>query len=380
MKVYFDNAATTPVHQEVIKVITSSLATNFGNPSSSHHSGREAKAQLEESRRKIAKIIGAKPSEIIFNSCGTESNNAVVYNAVKNMHVKTIYTTKIEHPAIFQTVQNYQNDVQIVYLPLTKSGQVDLTKLHAILAINQGPALVTVMHANNEMGALNDLKELARIAKSYPEIYVHSDMVQTMGHLPIDMHEILVDFATASAHKFHGPKGVGFMYVRQTTPLCAMITGGSQERGFRSGTENLASIAGMATALELATTDLPKDIAYLESLRTVFREKIKAIIPEIQFLTPEEGSLCTVLSTIFPTRFDSDALLFQLDMKGIACSGGSACSSGANKPSHVLAQFDIPAGCKVVRFSFSKFNNLDEVDYCVDKIKELQDELKHSMA
>lgn len=372
-KVYFDNAATTPVHQDVISVITQSLSHIYGNPSSSHYSGRDAKAQLEESRRKIAKILDCKPSEICFTSCGTESNNAILYNAINHLGVRKVYTTAIEHPAIFNTLLQFQDRVQIHYLKLNPDGTVNLAELEKELKSNQEPALVTVMHANNEMGALNDIRKIAEISKAN-NAYVHSDMVQTMGHLPISMAEIPLDFLSASAHKFHGPKGVGFMYIRQPLSLKAFITGGSQERGYRSGTENLASIVGMARALELATAHIDKDIDYLNHLRHTMRAKLKAKFPSMEFLTPEVQSLCTVLSVIFPPEFDKEMLLFQLDMKGIACSGGSACSSGANKASHVLSQFDIPTDRKVVRFSFSKFNNLDEIDYCVEKIGELAQE------
>ncbi len=372
-KVYFDNAATTPVHKDVIAVITESLSNIYGNPSSSHFSGRDAKAQLEESRRKIAKILSCKPSEIFFTSCGTESNNAILSNAVNHLGVTKLLTTAIEHPSVFNTCQIHAHNTKIEYLELNKDGSVNIENLEKSLQASSEKCLVSVMHANNEMGALNDIEKIAKIAKEN-NAYVHSDMVQTMGHMPISFEKIPLDFAAASAHKFHGPKGVGFMYIRQPIAIQPFITGGSQERGNRSGTENLASIAGMAHALEIATENLEKDMNYLNGLKLHMREKLKSNFPTIEFLSDKDHSLCTVLSVIFPKEFDKEMLLFQLDMKGIACSGGSACSSGANKGSHVLAQFDIPEDRKVVRFSFSKFNNIDEIDFAVDKIGELLQE------
>lgn len=367
---YFDNAATTPVRDEVIQVITNSLKNIYGNPSSSHFSGRDAKAQLEESRRTIAKILSCKPGELFFTSCGTESNNAILSNAVHQLGVTRILTTAIEHPSVYATVKCLPNHVKVEYLKLNSDGTVNIEELQSKLAESSEKTLVSVMHANNEVGALNDIGKIADIAKSN-NAFVHSDMVQTMGHLPISFETMKLDFAVASAHKFHGPKGVGIMYVRQPIQLQPFITGGSQERGNRSGTENLASIAGMAKALELATADLDSDIKHLNGLRAHMRAQLISKFPTMEFLTNETNSLCTVLSVVFPPEFDKEMLLFQLDMKGIACSGGSACSSGANKGSHVLSQFDVPADRKVVRFSFSKFNNIDEIDYCVEKIGEL---------
>lgn len=373
MRVFFDNAATTPVDEEVISVMTSYLRDTFGNPSSTHSYGRDAKAILEESRRKIAKITGAKPSEIFFTSCGTESNNTVLRNAIKHLEVKQIWTTPIEHPSVYQTSNELESKVKVHFLDLNKDGSVDIEKLKNKFSEINDKILISVMHANNEVGIINNLKEIGELCKANNALF-HSDMVQTMGHLPINFGEINLDFASASAHKFHGPKGVGFMFVRQPHQLKAFITGGSQERGFRSGTENMASIAGMAKALEIATNDIQSDIEHLNSLRQALIDKLKLNFPSIEFINKIETSLCTIVSAVFPEEFDTEMLLFQLDMKGICCSGGSACSSGAAKASHVLSHFDIPANRKVVRFSFSKFNTLEEIDYCIDKIKELASE------
>jgi cysteine desulfurase len=373
MRIFFDNAATTPVHDEVIAVMISCLKDSFGNPSSSHSFGRDAKAILEESRRKIAKIVGAKPSEIFFTSCGTESNNTVLRNAIQNLDIKQIWTTPIEHPSVYQTSSEICNQIPVHFLDLNADGSVNLEKLKAKFETIKETVLVSVMHANNEVGILNNIIEIGNMCKEHSAL-LHSDMVQTMGHLPIQFNTINIDFASASAHKFHGPKGVGFMYIKQPHQLKAFITGGSQERGFRSGTENLASIAGMAKALELATGNLNEDIIHLNLLRNSLMDKLKFNFPTIEFLNTIDTSLCTIVSAVFPSEFDSEMLLFQLDMKGIACSGGSACSSGASKASHVLAHFDIPTNRKVVRFSFSKFNTLAEVDFCIEKIKELANE------
>ena len=376
MRVFFDNAATTPVHEEVVQVMTQCLRNNFGNPSSSHSFGRDAKAALEDSRRKIAKILGAKPSEIFFTSCGTESNNTILKNSIKSLGVQEIWTTSMEHPSVYNTSSELKEIIPVHFLKLNENGSVDIAHLEEKLSNQHNKVIVSVMHANNEMGIINDVENIGEICKKYGALF-HSDMVQTMGHLPIHFDRIKVDFASASAHKFHGPKGVGFMFIRQPHQLQAFITGGSQERGFRSGTENMASIVGMAKALELATQDIERDIQHLNALRKALMDKLSSAFPTIEFLNQIDTSLCTIVSAIFPPEFDTEMLLFQLDMKGIACSGGSACSSGANKASHVLAQFDIPQNRKVVRFSFSKFNNLDEIEYCVSKIKELASESTH---
>lgn len=372
-RVFFDNAATTPIHPEVVQIMTKCLTETYGNPSSSHSYGREAKGQLEESRRTIAKILGVKPSEIFFTSCGTESNNTILRNAIKSDQIAEIWTTPIEHPSIYQTSSQICQEIPVRYIELNPNGSVNTSKLDSDLANVGKKVLVSVMHANNEVGVLNDLKSIGEICQKHGAL-LHSDMVQTMGHLPINFQEIQVDFASASAHKFHGPKGVGFMFVRQPNHIEAFITGGSQERGNRSGTENLASIVGMAKALELATKNVEADILYLNNLRTQLMSKLKASFPRIEFLTKIDESLCTIVSTIFPPEFDTEMLLFQMDMKGVACSGGSACSSGANKGSHVLAHFIIPENSKVVRFSFSKFNTEKEIDFCIEKIKELASE------
>jgi cysteine desulfurase len=372
-RVFFDNAATTPVHPEVVQVMTKSLSETYGNPSSSHSFGRDAKGQLEESRRTIAKLLGAKPSEIFFTSCGTESNNTILRNSIKSDQISEIWTTPIEHPSIYQTSNQIGEDIPVRFLELNPNGSVDIDKLEYELAKASKKVLVSVMHANNEVGVLNDLKAISDICHKHGAL-LHSDMVQTMGHLPINFQELKVDFASASAHKFHGPKGVGFMYIRQPNQINSLITGGSQERGYRSGTENLASIVGMAKAFELATRNVEADIVYLNKLRAAFMTKLKSSFPSINFLTKLEESLCTIVSTIFPPEFDSEMLLFQLDMKGVACSGGSACSSGATKASHVLAHFKLPEACKVVRFSFSKFNTEQEIDFCIEKIKEIANE------
>lgn len=372
-RVYFDNAATTPVNNLVIEKMTECLRNVYGNPSSSHSFGRDAKSLLEESRRKIAQLVGAKPSEIFFTSCGTESNNSILRSALMDEGIERIIATPIEHPSIHATLKSFSDQIKIEYVKLDEYGSVICSDLENLLSNSQEKTLVSIMHANNEVGALNDIVSIGNLCEKYKALF-HSDMVQTMGHLPINFQEIKVDFVAASAHKFHGPKGVGFMYIRQPHKINAFITGGSQERGMRSGTENLASIIGMATALEIACQKVDKDILYLNSLRKTLADKLKSLFPTIGFMTNMENSLCTVLSVIFPKEMSNDMLLFQLDMKGVACSGGSACSSGANKESHVLSHLNAPKDRKVVRFSFSKYNNLDEINFCVEKIKELASE------
>jgi cysteine desulfurase len=372
-KVYLDNAATTPVSDEVIESMVKNLKQTYGNPSSSHHFGREAKGQLEEARRKIATAIHAKPSQICFTSCGTESNNSVLKNAFQSLQIERILVSPIEHPSIHATIKEVAQDIEIVYLPIDKFGSILTDSLEKLLSEGNKKTLVSVMHANNEVGALNNIETICKISKKY-NAFVHSDMVQTMGHLPLNMEALGIDFVAASAHKFHGPKGVGFLYIKNPNCLKPFISGGSQERGMRSGTENMASIIGMSVALEHAVKNIADDEAYVNNLRKSMAEKLGNTILDIEIITNLENSLYTVLTIGFPEIMSNDMLTFQLDMKGIACSSGSACSSGANKGSHVLEALNYPKERKAIRFSFSKFNKMDEIEYAVEKIVELYNE------
>lgn len=377
--VYLDSAATTLVSKEVIEAMTKSLSEVYGNPSSTHHFGRIAKGQLEESRRHVANVIGAKPNQICFTSCGTESNNMVLRKSVEQLGVERILTTPIEHPSVYQTLKELAQKIEVVYLPICPKGSVLVDQLEQIITSSSKKALISVMHANNELGTLNDIESICNIAHKNGAL-VHSDMVQTVGHLPIDVTALGIDFIVASAHKFHGPKGIGFLYSKQTNAVGAFISGGSQERGMRSGTEGLASIVGLSVAIQNATSHIQEDLKHVDTLRHFMAEKLLEKIPNIDIITPLDKSLYTVLSVGFPSSMSHDMLPFQLDMKGVACSSGSACSSGANKGSHVLEAINYPKDRKVIRFSFSKYNTKDEIEYAVNQIEGLYMEMHQKMS
>ena len=373
MRVYFDNAATTPVLPEVAESIYSCLTNTFGNPSSSHFFGRQAKGELENSRRKIAKYLNCSPGEIFFTSGGTEADNMAFYTAINNLEVQQIITTSIEHHAVCHTAEKYahENNLTLHFLDLDSKGNFSYSQLEELLK-NGKKTFVSIMHANNEIGTLADIKRISEICHKY-EAYFHSDTVQTMGHYAFDLSDLKIDFLTCAAHKFHGPKGIGFLYVNKRIKPNNLIHGGAQERGFRAGTENLSGIVGLAKAMEIAYENLESHQNHVQKLKTYFKEKLVATIDDIQFNgeTEPEKSLYTVLSCSLPKTDKSHMLLFSLDLKGVACSGGSACSSGANKGSHVIEGIKGDPNRPTVRFSFSHLNNIEEVDFVIEKLKEI---------
>lgn len=368
MKVYLDNAATTPVAPEVVKAMVDVLQNQFGNPSSSHFYGRQVKALLETSRRSIAKHIHCLPSEIVFTSGGTEADNMAIHAAIHKLGVKRIVTTELEHHAVGHTVSELcgKHHVELVYLSVDDCGRISLEELRSTLAT--GPAtLVSLMHANNEIGTLLPLQEVAKICREFGA-YFHSDTVQTMGHYPFELQTLDIDFVTCAAHKFHGPKGVGFLYANKKNALASFIHGGAQERGFRGGTENTAGIVGMAKAFDLAYEDVVAHQKHVQKLKSHMMKRLRAILPGVRFHgdTSEAGSLYTVLNVDLPPTSKSGVLLFTLDLKGVACSGGSACSSGSNLGSHVLKGINADANRPNVRFSFSRYTTLAEVDFAIE--------------
>lgn len=374
MHVYLDNAATTPIADEVIDVMLPILKDNFGNPSSSHSFGRNAKAILENSRRTIASIIHCSPSEIVFTSGGTEADNMALRCAVEQLEVKHIITSELEHHAVLHTVEYLQKkfQIEVSYVRHNEKGLVDLEYLSLLLK-KHDKTLVSLMHANNEIGTYLQLHEVSKLCKEHKALF-HSDTVQSIGHIPFDLEKMDVDFITCSAHKLHGPKGVGFLYVNKRNKIQAFIQGGAQERGLRSGTENTASIAGMAKALELITNQLDEKIAYVWGLKSQMMTLLQKAIPSISFNgeTSLEKSLYTILNCNFPSSKNDGMLLFSLDLKGIACSGGSACTSGANTGSHVLrALNDTKNNGQAIRFSFSHYTTQAEIDYSIQVLSEL---------
>lgn len=368
MRIYLDNAATTALDPEVVDVISGVLKEQFGNPSSSHAFGRDAKALIETSRRSIAKWFNCQPSELIFTSGGTEADNMAMYTAVHHLGVKRIITSQIEHHAVGHTADAIRSElgVTIDFVRVDTKGNVDLSHLEELLSQNK-PSLVSLMHANNEIGTLLPLQDVVRICKKH-NAYFHSDTVQGIGHFAYDLKELDADFLTCAAHKFHGPKGTGFLYVNRRLKVGPFIHGGAQERGQRGGTENVAGICGLAKAVDLAYAELVAHQTHIQGIKSYFIEQLTTSFSDISFHgeTSPEKSLYTVLNVSFPPFSGSGMLLFTLDLKGVAASGGSACSSGATSPSHVLSGIQADINRPNVRFSFSKFTTRKEIDQVIE--------------
>lgn len=370
MSVYLDNAATTPIAPEVVEVMLPVLQHNFGNPSSSHSFGRQTKALIETSRRSIAKHLNCQPSEIIFTSGGTEADNIALNSAVHLLGVTHIITSALEHHAVGHTAEALnKGNVRVSYVNVCNKGHVNLQELEALLQ-QDGKALVSLMHANNEIATKIDLYEVSRICRKH-NAYFHSDTVQTMGHYPFDLKDLDIDFITCAAHKFHGPKGIGFLYANKKIKVERLIHGGAQERGLRGGTENVYGIVGLAKAMDLAYEDLTGHHEHVQGLKSYMITTLKEAFDDVYFHgeTDPEKSLYTVLNVCFPRTDKSSMLLFTLDLKGVAVSGGSACSSGAAKGSHVLEGIDADMERPNVRFSFSRYTTKDEIDFALEQVK-----------
>jgi len=377
-KVYFDSAATTKVREEVIKKMVSVLSNDFGNPSSAHAYGRASKKYIEQARKQIAKYLGVQASEIIFTSGGTEADNLVLNSMVRDKGVMHIITSKIEHHAVLHTVQEIEkkSGIKVSYLNINSDGSIDYEHLENLLKDNvSAKTLVSLMHVNNEVGTILDMERVGDLCKKY-EAWFHSDMVQSIGHFPINLNDVKVDFMAASAHKFHGPKGVGFAYIRKKSGLKPLIYGGEQERGYRGGTEGLHNIVGMNEALQLAYEHMDKEVAYVTELKRYFAEKLRSAIKGVIFNANSDRishSTYTLINVCLPVNPDKAAiLLFHLDINGIACSKGSACQSGSSTGSHVLAEIlsEDNMSKPSLRFSFSKYNTKKEIDYVVGVLSE----------
>lgn len=376
MEVYFDNAATTPLREEVINVMHHSLQQTYGNPSSTHGFGRTARTQIETARKNIAAHFNAHPHEIIFTSGGTESDNMLLRCAVEDLGVETIISTKIEHHAVLHALDFLATKgCKIVYLPVDHHGQLDYTALDDALAADNSKKLVTLMHVNNEVGTVLDLERVAESCQQHQALF-HTDAVQGVGHYHIDLEKIKIDFLSAAAHKFHGPKGIGFSFVRKNSGLNPFILGGGQERGLRAGTESVHNILGMEKALELSYAHLATEKAYILSLKERLINGLKEVFPTLHLngcCGDFSKSTYTLVNVCLPVPAEKAGLLdFHLDLKGIACSKGSACQAGSNIGSHVLNEV-VPDEFKVhpsIRFSFSRFNTIEEVDYLVKVLSE----------
>ena len=374
--VYFDNAATTAIRPEVIDRMTEVLKNNFGNASSTHSYGRSSKALLEQCRKNIASYFNANASEIIFTSGGTEADNLALRSAVRDLGVDEIITSRIEHHAVLHTAEQLEEEynIKLSFVDVTDCGLINYEHLQSLLE-KSNHALVSLMHINNEIGTILDIQKVADLCKANNALF-HTDTVQSVGHFKIDLSRIPIDFMAASAHKFHGPKGVGFCFVRKESGLKPLIFGGEQERGVRAGTESIHNIAGMDEALKISYSNLEEEHKYVTDLKTYFIAELKNAIPDISFngsCNNFEQSTYTLLNVALPIAREKVAMLqFQLDLKGIACSKGSACQSGSNMQSHVLtavlseADLNKPS----IRFSFSIYNTKDEIDYVIDVLKE----------
>ncbi|HVZ56129.1 MAG TPA: cysteine desulfurase family protein [Chitinophagaceae bacterium] len=372
-RIYFDNAATTPLDKEVLDSMLPYMTTHFGNPSSIYSYGRESRLALETSRKKVARLLNAHPGEIFFTSGGTESNNTAILAAIRDLGCRHIITSPIEHHAVLHTVEHYtrRGEVTSSMVSLLPDGHVDLADLAAQLGRQPGRCLVTLMHANNEIGNLLDLEAVGNLCKQHHAIF-HSDCVQTVGHYPIDLRNTPVHFISASGHKFHGPKGVGMLYVNDNCHITPLLFGGGQERNLRAGTENLYGIIGFATALERAMAHFEQESSYISDLKAYMKEQLTRRIPGVRF-HGDQGDRClyTVLSAAFPKTEKSEMILFNLDIQHICVSGGSACSSGADVGSHVIRAINNNPNQVTVRFSFSKYNTREEVDRVVETIRDL---------
>ncbi|TDE53003.1 cysteine desulfurase family protein [Flavobacterium sp. GT3P67] len=372
-KVYLDNASTTAIRAEVIQEMTKVMTEDYGNPSSTHSLGRAAKSILELSRKSIAKNLNATAQEIIFTSCGTEANNWILRSAVKDLQVKRIITSKIEHHAVLYTalVLEKEFDIQIDYVDVKPNGEIDITHLVELLS-QEKKTLVSLMHVNNETGTVLDLERIGRICQEHNVLF-HSDTVQSIGKAAIDLQTIPVDFIVASAHKFHGPKGVGFAFIRKNSGLQPLFFGGEQEKGLRAGTEALHQIAGMAKALEVSYTNLETEQNHIAELKNYLIAQLKIEFPEFKINGNPDG-FYTVLNVLLPFAEAKTAMiLFHLDMKGIAVSRGSACQSGSIKPSHVLAEMLSIEDLKKpsLRISFSHFNTKEDIDLLIEALKSI---------
>ncbi|WP_405567892.1 cysteine desulfurase family protein [Polaribacter sp. Asnod6-C07] len=373
--IYLDNAATTKIDDEVLELMYNSMQEFFGNPSSTHQFGRKAKSAVETARKNIAKHFNVTASEIVFTAGGTEADNLILNNAVLNLGVNRIITSKIEHHAVLHTCEFLakKQNIQLDFVKVDEFGCIDLIHLEELLSDSDHKTLVSLMHINNEIGSILPVDEICRICKKYDALF-HSDTVQAIGHYHLDLQKAPIDFIVASAHKFHGPKGVGFAYFKKGFGILPMLHGGDQERGARSSTENVHSILGMEKALQIAYTNLEKDRNYIESIKLYFISELKNISDNIQFngcSSDLNKSSYTIINVRFPVK--NEMLLFSLDMAGIAVSGGSACQSGSNIGSHVLAEIlnEKDADNTSVRFSFSKYTTKEEITETVKKIKEL---------
>jgi len=373
-RIFLDNAATTPMAPEIIDMISDMMKTHFANPSSAHSFGRESKIVVENARKTIAKLLNTAPGTIFFTSGGTEADNMAIKCGIHDHKITHAITSKLSHHAVLYPLEDLEKEgiIKLSYVNIDKNGVVDLNHLEELLK-NNPRTFVSIMHANNEIGTMQDIRSIGDICKQYNAIF-HSDTVQTIAHFPFDMKELNVDFMAASAHKFHGPKGVGFVFISEDIQINPLLRGGGQERNMRAGTENIYGIAALAMAMEMAYENLEEEIKYIKGIKKHMIEKLQTELDDVQFYgtcLDLDNSLYTVLSCHFPETDIAEMLLFNLDILGVACSGGSACASGGSKGSHVLSALTPDSKRPGIRFSFSKYTTKEDVDFAIQKLKEL---------
>ena len=372
-RIYFDNAATTPLDPEVFEAMLPYFTEKFGNPSSIYSYGRETRMAIENARKTVAKILNAHPSEIFFTSGGTESTNTAIHAAVNDLGCMHIISSPLEHHATLHSIEHLaaKGKIKLSYVNILPNGLIDYEDLERLLMECNEKCLVTLMHANNEIGNMTDIERVSDLAKKYDAI-LNVDTVQTVGHFPIDLQKLHVHFINAAAHKFHGPKGVGMLYINRDIKIHPLINGGSQERNMRAGTENIYGIVGFAKALQMAVDNMKEESHHILEVKNYMKEQLLKNIPGVRFNGNQDGEcLYTVLSVAFPKTEKSDMLLFNLDINNICASGGSACTSGVEAVSHVIKTISPESDQATVRFSFSKFNTKEEVDVVVNKLKEI---------
>ena len=374
MRVYLDNAATTQIAPEVIDYMSDLMRSDYANPSSIHHGGRKSRIIIENARKTVSGFLNTSPGNIFFTSGGTEADNMAIRCGILDNNITNAITSSISHKAVIYPLEELKekNLISLDYIKLDLNGRVDLNHLEILLK-NNDRTFVSIMHANNEIGTIQPIVEIGEICKKYNAVF-HCDTVQTMAHYPIDLQKLNVDFITGSAHKFHGPKGVGFIYISDNVNIKPFISGGSQERNMRAGTENVHAIAGLAKAMELSYLNMEKDKIYISEIKKYMIDQLSKNIKDIKFnanCTDFQNSLFKILSVSFPKISESEMLLFKLDIHGISCSGGSACSAGNMSGSHVLDEVCKDNNRTGVRFSFSRYNTKAEIDYTIQKIKEI---------
>ncbi len=375
MRIYLDNAATTPMHPEVINHMASLMKEVYGNPSSIHDAGRKARTTIEDARKTVAKTLTASIGEIFFTGSATESNNMILRKAVQDLNVDHIIVSAIEHPCVVNTAKDLtkQAGIHVSTIEVQGNGLLKMDMLKDALEVKtEGRALVSIMHVNNEIGVIQDVQEIAKLCKEVNALF-HCDAVQSIGKMPLNLQEWEVDFLSGTSHKFHGPKGVGFMFIRNEHTLSSFITGGGQEREMRSGTENVYGVAGLAKALEIYSKDQHSKMERITDLKKAFKIELKEALPGVSFIEEgvEEHFIPTILSVSFPENPKTELITFNLDISGISASAGSACSSGVEQASHVLEAIEFPEDRRAVRFSFSYFNTMEEITRSVALIKKM---------